>query len=179
MIRPAELSDRPHFLRLWSRMMTEQEKEGSHLKANLANLYRCLDLFEGYITGSLFGFCILYQPEDREPVGAVMAGELAVPDEFETDLGRLATLWGVYVDTPYRGQGIGVKLLARAYELGSEIGFDAVETYVRAGNTHGERMAEACDPTVYMRQHVSLLRDPKMFDNEEAQKALAREVSDD
>ncbi len=177
MFRLATIDDRSHFLRLWAQHMTEQEKEGSHVTANLANLYRCLDLFEGYAMGSLFGMTVLCQPPGLEPVGAVMAGELSVPDEFDTDLGKLATLWGVYVEPSHRGQGIGVKLFQEILQVGLEKGFDSVETHIRVKNEHGRRVAEAFGTAPYMQQHIASLRDPAILTNEQAQKALAREVS--
>lgn len=174
-----KLSDRPHFLRLWSRHMTDEEKNGGHTIANLRNLYRCLDRFENYAYGSQLGMTVFYRPgPDKEPVGVVMAGELSPVDEFETDVGKLATLWGVYVDPEYRGQGLALKLFKRIWEEGLSRGFDAVETYVRFNNPHGKRVAEAFGCTPHMQQYIASLRDPKILTSEEAQKALAWEVSD-
>jgi ribosomal protein S18 acetylase RimI-like enzyme len=158
--------------------MTEQEKDGSHLTANLPNLYRCLDLFEAYTTGSLFGICVLCQPDpEKEPVGIALGGELAVRDEYDTDMGRIATIWGVYVEPSHRGSGVGVKLFAKALELAIEMGFDSLETYVRDNNIYAQKLAETCGAEPYMRQYIASLRDPKMFKNDRAQDALAREVS--
>jgi len=138
-----------------------------------------LDLFESYVEGNLFGMCVMARPgPEADPVGACLAGELANRDEFETDLGKLATLWGVYVDPDHRGKGFGVKMFQEALKLGLEMGFDSVETYVRITNTHGQRVAGAFGTTPYMQQHIASLRDPKIFQNDEAQKALGREVSD-
>ena len=180
MIRIAKLSDRPHFLRLWSRQLEEQEKEGSHLRSDMQNLYRCLDLFEAYTLGNDLGFCLLAQPDDaKEPIGAVMAGELLVPYPFKTDLGKLATLWGVYVDPPFRGRGLGVKLFQEALEVGLKLGFDSVETYVRTDNPHGQQVAESFGTKPYMVQSIASLHDPDLLSNEGAKRALARGVSDD
>lgn len=178
MLRLATLADRPHFLRLWALHMAEQEKDGSHVTANMSNLYRCLDKFEAYAYGNQLGMTILYQPgSEDDPVGVCMAGELGV-DEFETDLGRLATFWGVYVDPEYRGRGLGLKLFQEILAEGLRRGFDSVETYVRLNNPHGQRMAEAFGCTPYMKQYIAPLRDPKILTSDEAQKALAREVTD-
>ena len=177
MIRPATLDDRGHFLRLWAKLLEGQYKDGSHVLPTLGNLYRCLDKFEAYVMGSQFGMCVFFEPPEARPVGVVMAGELAVPDEFETDLGKLATLWGVYVEPEYRGQGIALKLFAKTLEMGLERGFESVETYARYSNPHGQRVAEAfgCEP--YMKQYVARLRDPRVMKTEEAKKALSREVT--
>jgi len=157
--------------------MAEEEKGGSHVIANVPNLYRCLDKFENYAYGSQLGMTVFYRPgSEKEPVGVVMAGELGV-DEFETDMGKVATLWGVFVQPEYRGQGLALKLFQEILAEGLRRGFDSVETYVRFNNPHGKRVAEAFGCTPYMQQYLAPLRDPKILKSEEAQKALAREVS--
>jgi ribosomal protein S18 acetylase RimI-like enzyme len=176
MIRSATLQERPAFMRLWAEHLEEQEKDGSHLLATRGNLYRFLDYFESYIGGSLFGLCVVCEVDD-DLVGVVLAGEFATPDNWETSLGKLGTLWGVYVIPPFRGRGIGVKLFARAKEMGVEMGFDTIETYIRVNNPQGKAVAAAAGTAVYIQQHLISLHDPKVLTNEAALKGLAREVS--
>lgn len=177
MIHQATLTDRPDFLRLWAEHMAEQEKDGSHVLATTGNLYRQLENFEAYVTESVNGLCLFYKVESTA-VAVVLAGEIIGINEWETDMGKIASLWGVYVQPSYRGQGMGVKLFKRAMEMGLEMGFDTVETYVRTDNPHGQRVAKAFGTIPYLQQHLVSLRDPKVLDNDEARRALGREVSD-
>ena len=175
MIRSATLQDRPHFLRLWAQFTQDQEKAGSHMLANLNNLYRYLNHFEAYTMGSRLGSCLLCQPEDSdEPIAITMGGELGGGDEFDTNLGKVATMWGVYVSPEFRGRGIGLKLVAGGQKSLLELGFDVVETYTRAENSQAMTLGTESGTTVYAVQHVISLRDPKMLNNTEAKKTLAR-----
>jgi ribosomal protein S18 acetylase RimI-like enzyme len=140
MIRTATLADRPHFLRLWAEFMAEQEKEGSYILATTRNLYRMLENFESYVTGGTDGVCMFWEAEGQ-PVAIVLTGYCSGAEEWETSLGRIATLWGVYVQPSYRGKGIALKLFAHGVEVGKELGFDTLETHVRSDNTHGLRTA--------------------------------------
>jgi len=178
MIRQATLHDRPHFLALWSEYMTEQEKAGGHILANRRNLYQHLDIFESYVEGVVPGTCLLWEPGTTEiPVGLTLAGEFAGGEEWERSLGKVASLWGVYVQPAYRGQGIAVKLFQRALGIGLELGFDTIETYVRTENEHGQRVAKAFGTVPHLEQHIIPLRDPRVLNNDEARRALGREVS--
>jgi ribosomal protein S18 acetylase RimI-like enzyme len=170
----AQLSDRAEFLRLWSDHLVEQEKDGSKLLATTNNLYRYLDYFENYIMGSLFGMTYFYVLDGKR-VGVCMSGEFALPDDWDTTLGKLAVLWGVYVEPEHRGKGIGVKLFASVLESGKELGFDAVETYVRVNNKHGRQVAKAFGTQVYLEQHIAPLYGEEIMSNPTALEALGRE----
>ena len=142
MIREATRHDRPAFLQLWQEYQKEQREHGSHVHDSLANLMIHRDLFDAYVTGSLFGFCLFWTPNKMtEPQACVMAGEPWGESRWETDLGKTATLWGVYVHPEHRGGGIGLKLERAALPVGLNMGFKTVETFVLVGNPHGERIA--------------------------------------
>lgn len=174
MIRHATLQDRTTFLKLWGAHLLEQEKDGSKLLATTSNLYKLLDYFESYVGGSLFGIVSIVE-EDGEAIGICMAGEFATDDHWDTTLGKLANLWGVYVEPDHRGNGLGVKLFATVLERGRELGFDAVETYVRVDNKHGQRVAKAFGTKVYIEQHIAPLYGNEIMSNDLAQDALSRE----
>lgn len=174
MIRHATLTDRADFLHLWSAHLQEQEKDGAKLLATRSNLYQFLDYFESYIGGSLFGIVCVAEVEG-EVVGVVMAGEFAQPNSWDTTFGKLANLWGVYVDPIHRGKGLGVKLFSLCRERGIELGFDAVETYVRVDNKHGQRVADAFGTKVYIQQHIAPLHGNEIMSNPNATEALGRE----
>jgi len=171
------LEDRPHFLRLWAGFLDEQRKSGSHVLPNLKNLYMCLEHFENYAAGRIRGGTVFYSPGDElEPVAVVMGGDRGIPDEWETDLGIMATLWGVYVEPEYRGQGIAIKLFRELFRVGLEQGIDSIDTCVLAGNQHGEEVAEAFGTQFYARQFIVSLQHPEILTNERARKGLDREI---
>lgn len=174
MIRNATMQDRTRFLQLWGAHILEQEKDGSKLLATTANLYKFLDYFESYIQGSLFGAVAIAEVEGKA-VGVCMGGEFASPDTWDTTLGKLANVWGVYIEPSHRGKGLGVKLFAFISERGRELGFDAVETYVRVDNEHGQRVAKAFGTQVYIQQHIAPLYGNEIMSNDLAQAALSRE----
>ncbi len=158
MIRSATIRDRPQFLYLWGKFLSDQRKNGSHLLDTPRNLHQFQGYFESYTFGALHGMVLFWHPEgEPEPVAVVMAGEEAHPSVWETDLGRMAILWGVWVDPEFRGQGITAKLFARAKVLGEEIGFETVETQVRLGNDHGERVALAFGTRAHSEVHFVTL----------------------
>jgi ribosomal protein S18 acetylase RimI-like enzyme len=172
--RLAQLSDRAEFLRLWSEHLFEQEKDGSKFLATTNTLYRFLDYYESYINGSLFGVIYFYVVDGKK-VGVCMGGEFAIPDAWDTTLGKLAVLWGVYVEPEHRGKGIGVKLFAALFSHAKELGFDAIETYVRVDNEHGKRVAKAFGTKVYIEQHIAPLHGEDIMSNPTALEALGRE----
>jgi ribosomal protein S18 acetylase RimI-like enzyme len=176
-IRLATLGDRPIFMQLWAEHMTEQEKDGSSLKATVHNLHKMLEFFEYYSDGKDYGMVYIAESAGQ-PVGICMSGAMLSLDDWDTTFGKLATLWGVYVVPSHRGQGIGIKLFASTLERGLELGFDTVETYVRVENEHGNRVSKAFGTKPYLEQHIARLRDPDVLNNDEARKALAREVCD-
>lgn len=178
MIREATLEDRAEFLRLWASHMAEQEKDGSFLCANRHNLYRYLEFFESYTLGNTDGICIVYACDDGSLAGVILTGEFPGPNDWEVSLGKLATLWGVYVQPSHRGQGISMKLTAKCFEIGRERKFDAVETFVRVSNVHGQRISRAAGNQVHMEQHITFLNNPKALTSNEALEALGREVTD-
>ncbi len=176
MIRLAKLHDRPHFLRMWSRYLSGQEKDGSHLIENLHNLFIFLDFFESYVLGNVDGHCLLWQIPDREPSGLLMFGAALDPPGWETDLGKTGNLWGVYVDPEFNGQGIALKMVAYGQKLALEAGFDTAETVIRGNNVQPLNLAGETGTEVYAQQHVISLRDNEMLNSEAAKKTLARGV---
>jgi ribosomal protein S18 acetylase RimI-like enzyme len=174
MIRHATLQDRTTFLKLWGAHLLEQEKDGSKLLATTSNLYKFLDYFESYIAGSLFGSVVIAEV-DGEAVGVCMGGEFASEDQWDTTLGKLANVWGVYTEPDHRGKGLGIKMFVLQLERARELGFDAIETYVRVDNEHGRRVAKAFGTKVYIEQHIAPLYGSEVMSNDLAQAALSRE----
>jgi GNAT superfamily N-acetyltransferase len=160
MIHLAELSDRPHFLRLWQEFLTDQRKAGSLVHDSLSNLYLELGNFESYSLGSRLGGCLFWTPEDGErPEGIVMWGESATDSKMETDIGKACFLQGVYVVEEYRKQGITKQLFAKALETGLAQGFDSVETFVLEGNDAGVGSALGFGTNCHMKYYVRKCRE--------------------
>jgi GNAT superfamily N-acetyltransferase len=155
--------------------MTEQEKEGGTLLATVHNLHKMLEFFEYYADGKDYGATFIAESKG-EPVGIVMFGAMLSLDDWDTNLGKLSTLWGVYVVPSHRGQGLGIKLFAKALKRGLEMGFESVETYIQSDNEHGNRISTAFGSKAYMEKHITRLQSPDVLNNDEAREALAREV---
>jgi GNAT superfamily N-acetyltransferase len=164
MIRTATIEDRPHFLRLQARLLEDLRKGGSHILPTLPNLYRCLDAFECYVQGDRYGACLFWHPTDlRDPVGMIMAGADNVDDPWETDLGELCTLWGVYVDPEHQGKGIGNSLNEAIFQLALTWPADSFETYILATNSTVHHMMDGFDGKPFISRYTVSLREAKEF----------------
>lgn len=175
LVREATLSDRSHFCSIYMEFLKDQHEGGSHLLPTLHNLFLFRELFESYVSGSLYGLCIFWWPqEDDSPSGVVLAGEDQFPSDWDTDLGKTANLWGVYVQPTHRGQGITMKLFQRSLEIGRDMGIETIRTYVKAGNIHGERVALAAGTSSHMEEHY--LSMSTAMTSPEALEGLAKEI---
>ena len=174
MIRTATLSDRPDFLRLWAEFMAEQEKEGSHILATTNNLYRMLETFESYVTGGTGGLCLFWKTEEGSPVAVTMVGELPSSDMWDTTFGKTATLWGVYIQPSHRNEGITRELFRHAFGVVSGMGFDSVETYIRADNLQAQEIIKISGGVPYTNHYLVPLRDLKGLENNKAREELSR-----
>lgn len=161
-IRVATREDRPEFLRLWRGLLESERAGGSPYHASEHNLQKFREVFEAYCSGSLNGFTLLWTPPgEPSPRGILMGGEPWTPEEMDTDFGRPAILWGVFVEPAYRGQGTGLKLEFAAFGIGRTRGYDSVRTAVRDCNPHGDRMASGFGVRPYATQHWVRLVDVK------------------
>ena len=163
MIRQATVDDRGHFLRLWAGLLEEQHKSGSQVLPSLNNLYLCLEAFENYTTGRESGAVLFWWPEDsNEPVGITMGGEDIKFNRWDTNLDKLCTLWGVYVDPSYRKEGVAGKLLDSIVNEGIEgLGFEHVETHVLETNTASRVLVENFAGKPFLFHYIISLKDAK------------------
>jgi GNAT superfamily N-acetyltransferase len=139
-LRLAAWQDRGHFLRLWRQFMEEEAMYGSRVEPTDGNLLEYLRLFDSYVRGSLFGFCLLAQgDQDPEPVACLLGGETP-PGGLSLTLshGKAATLWGVYVEPEHRRKGLAGRLQDRAKVEAREMGFKVTVSGVLASNEAGE-----------------------------------------
>lgn len=176
MIREATLNDRAPFSRLWMEFLKDQHEKGSHILPSIANLARARNMMEVYSQGTADGLTLFWYPKGREePVGVVLAGTQLPPSDWETDLGRVAMLWGVYVEPEYRGQGITMKLFKRAMEIGIGQGYTTIETMVLCRNSHGDRVARQFGTLPHLEEHFITLKDGAT--SPEALASLAKETT--
>ena len=163
MIRLATLDDRPHFLRLWASLLEEQHKGGAQVLPTRNNLYLCLEAFENYATGREKGLSMFWWPEDSdEPVGLAMGGEDVKFNRWDTNLDKLCTLWGVYVDPPYRKDGVAGKLLDSLVHTGiAELGFDHVEVHVLETNTASRVLVENFAGKPFLYHYIISMQEAK------------------
>jgi GNAT superfamily N-acetyltransferase len=129
-LRFADYRDRPKFLKLWKSFMHEEQQLGSLVHPSDYNLRQHCQLFESYTGGSLFGLCVLAEVGE-EPVGILMVGE-DYPGGLvlETDLGKSAQVWGVYVDPAYRKTGLAHRMQDFGLPETMKLGFDTVTSMV-------------------------------------------------
>ena len=163
MIRLATLDDRPHFLRLWALLLEEQHKGGSQVLPTTNNLYLCLEAFENYTTGRENGVAIFWWPEDcEEPVGITMGGEDIKFNRWDTELDKLGTMWGIYVDPSYRKAGVAGKLLDELVNNAiAKLGFTHAEIHVLESNVASRTLTESFAGKPFLYHYILPLNDAK------------------
>lgn len=132
-VRPAKLTDRPHFMRLWDAHLREQHALGSHLLPTKRNLLYYQRLCEAYINGYLFGTVLLW--EDDIPQGITMSGQDWGEPGLDYDIGTQAYGWGIYVSPDYRRKKVSHELMYEHWKAVKAQGyFDVLVTHVAYTN---------------------------------------------
>ncbi len=128
----------PRFSMLWRMFLGVQELGLKPLptRRNLAFFDR---LFDAYYLGEADGICLT----DADCKSVLLWGDGLQPPAIETNLGRIATGWGVFVHPQARGQGLSVALRQAGYPLLKERGFDCVIGTAHVGNEAGLKSALA------------------------------------
>lgn len=112
---------------------------GSVILPTEENLREFLGLFESYTVGSLHGFCLLAEPPGAPAVGCVLVGEEpGLGLHLKTTIGRLAMLWGVYVEPEWRRRGVAWKLQDDGMIHIQGWGFDTVSSQVLLSSPEAE-----------------------------------------
>lgn len=142
--RHASKDDRDDFLRLWLAFLEEGVAQGSHLMADDHNLGIFMQYFDAYVSGQLRGVATLWYPdESHSPVGALLAGEQFGTFEWHIGTPELATMWGIYVEPEYRGNGVSVGLGLYGARAAQKLGFPGAKTGVRTNNPSGQEQWKA------------------------------------
>lgn len=112
--RLATKKDRTLFAQLWKEFLEEEYADGGDLPPTKHNVMEAMSLMYGYADGYYRGACCLAE-DDGEAVAIALAGESPGGGlQFEyrnSDKGRTATVWGVYVKPSHRQKNIGHEIL--------------------------------------------------------------------
>jgi ribosomal protein S18 acetylase RimI-like enzyme len=121
--------------------LLEQEKSSPvRLTRRTLDWYR--NLAHSYLKGSLFGVLVLAMKE-AEMTGFALGGEDPGTPHLDTNLGRQAVVWLVWVDPAHRQSGLGLGMLSFGRPHLVELGFETAVMSVRAANAEGVRLTEA------------------------------------
>lgn len=124
MMRKATAEDREAFSVLWAEFLRDANKLGSDILPTVRNLQTMMRIFDAYVEGSLSGVVVMAFLDSGEPIGAAMAGEMSLVQNFDSSLGRIAAVWGHYVRESHRGDGVALKMDVTGAGHLRELGFD-------------------------------------------------------
>jgi hypothetical protein len=130
-------------MRLWQAYLTEEHEMGGHVPPSRSNLLEFARLFDAYVTGTLRGGCLIAEDRAGAQIGVILGGsEFPSAISFETDLGDVGRIWGVYVVPEERRSGVCWELQDRAFRMAQEIGYDHVVSWLVPGLEPATRSAE-------------------------------------
>lgn len=121
--------------------LMEQAKDGSPVLVSRRTVETYRDLARCYITGSLAGVVVL--AGNTEPTGFVLAGEDSGLPRLDTNLGRIAVVWAVWMRPDSRKQTNALKMLLFGKPKLFEMGFDLAYMAVRETNRAGLALTES------------------------------------
>ena len=125
-VRKAKPEDRKLFLKLFKEHLEAIEGEPGRILPTEKNLEVVGRIFDTYVNKDLQGIVLLVAQD-----AFLIHGEQG-PPLFETNLGKTATSWGVYVREPLQRQGVYQAMYKRAKKLLKEMEFDSVIGFVMA-----------------------------------------------
>ena len=107
---------------------------GSPVEPSSRSVAAHTQLFDCYDVGVLFGGALVVCDETII-VGILMWGEQPYPAlDIDTNLGRCATLWGIYILPDYRNKGLGDPLMNKMFDDAKDLGFNTVSTIMQRTN---------------------------------------------
>lgn len=135
MIRPATADDAAVIGDLWEKLVAYHQVLDDDLPRAAPNGGK---LYARTIADRLYDryTCVLVAEEDNQVVGYVLGVVVdLVPDMFEQESGGF--LADIYVDTPYRGRGLGRGLVETLGDWFREKGLHHFEWHVASSNSDG------------------------------------------
>lgn len=150
MFRDATRADRPAFLKMFAAMYDDLEKYDCLQDSSPATMSDVAGLFDAYVEGALFGAVVLYEPPGQAPQGCMLIGEARgeMAIRASSKFGKIATLWGIYMEPSERVKHIGSAMVQNAFKKLRETGIGTVVFEVATGNTHTLEgvLALGCSP---------------------------------
>lgn len=136
-VRAAKARDVGLFKKLWMQYLEEQVKQGGLVIPSVDNVEVFANIFRMYIDKD-------NMPEDARFDGVVLfIGEVAMlmwgdsGSTAETQMGKTAYAWGVYIVPDQRGNGLSDLLHQEARKRLKAMGFDSLYATVLDQNSHG------------------------------------------
>lgn len=144
--------------------LLEQATAGSPTRVTRRTVDWYRDLARSYLRGSLFGSVVVAEvegPAGPQVVGFAMAGEDLGTPRVDTDLGKVAVVWLVWVRPEHRKLGTALSMLSYGRPRLVEQGFVTAAMGVRTGNSESHALCRAYgaqpEETVY---HAPLNKEP-------------------
>ena len=130
-VREAKPRDLGLFKKLWVQFMENQQAYDADVGVTERNIELYCNMFDHFVNNPEDGI-VLFIGEN-----AVLMWGSAGDSPFETNCGRTATAWGVFVEDKLRGKGAGDLLRQHAKKVLYDRGFDTVLGCVLKDNIHG------------------------------------------
>jgi GNAT superfamily N-acetyltransferase len=159
--RLATMADLETVIVMLRSYLREQQMGGSPVLFTRQTLDVYRDMARCYLSGLMEGLVVLAEDEG-EVVGFALSGEEMAPPALETDLGRMAQVWLVWVDPTYRKTGAALGMLSWGRPHLLERGFERACMCIRKGNDLGEKLTLSYGARPVERMyHFDLQKEPR------------------
>lgn len=145
-LRFGTVLDLPAFEEMLRSFLLEQAGAGSPIQVTRRTVDWYRDLAHSYLKGGLFGGLALAEaegPVGPQPVGFVLWGEDPGVPRLDTDLGRVAVVWLIWVRPEHRKLSTALRLLHFGEPEAVKLGFKTALMNIRTDNTEGQALARA------------------------------------
>ncbi len=122
------------FRRVWMRFMEELYDAGGEVVPTKQNLDQYVAIYMMYVSGEAEGYTLLLQGDDGKIIAANMGGEIPIAEPTETNWGRVARCWGIWVDPEHRRSDLSINLDKTMGRMLLADGFDTIVSDVHFFN---------------------------------------------
>lgn len=144
--RFASAEDLPIFEKMLRAYLLEESETGSRMLFTRRTMDWYRTLGRSYVLGALFGSIVLAVVESEvgsQVVGFVLEGEDEGEPRLDTNLGRRAQMWIVWVDPAHRRAGAALDMLRFGCPRLVELGFETMGMGTREENSGAQALAKA------------------------------------